>query len=346
MTRRRLKMKIRTRQVAMLCCVGLLGASSVPLPIPANDGGGVLSAVIKPLRFIHREAAAQGSEISPSHVYQAVYDLQSEIEILREAMGITEYPLEAEPAEDRAPIHALARVLELRRKIAAAQKRLGMAPSKPDQMPVKDISPKDVFGNVQKALAEVRRIKEQLVIEDEIEPAPFEGGKTPSVVYQALGDASFMLDGLVGRAIDVSDVYRNLIHLFSDMELVATKLKVALDLNLPEVKGRKRLKDVGQQVMRGTFKLINLQTRLGMDASGVPEVVLVRVTPANLYEVINIMNAEMVRIKAHLGITLPRDESEVARNKKPKDLFALAVLVVRNLDRLAKAADDYVATQG
>ena len=340
-------MKIRVRQVAMFCCVGLLGASSVPLPIPANDGGGVLSAVIKPLRFIHREAAAQDSEISPSHVYQAVSDLQSEIEIVREAMGITDYPLEAEPAEDRSPIHALARVLELRRKVAAAQKRLGMAPSKESEIPLKEIRSKDVYGGVQQAMADVRRIKEQLVIEEEIEPAPFEGGKTPSHVYQHVGDASFMMDGLVGRAIDVSDVYQNLANLFVDMELVATKLKVALDLDLPEVKEQKRLKDVGQQVMRGTFKLINLQTRLGIDASGVPEVILVRVTPPNLYEVINIMHAEMVRIKTHLSINLAHDHSEeAARNKKPKDLFALAVLVVRDLDRLAKAADDYVATQG
>ena len=338
-------MKIRARQVAMFCCVGLLGASSVPLPIPADDGGGVLSAVIKPLRFIHREAAAQ-EDISPSHVYQAVSDLQSEIEIVREAMGITDYPLEAEPAEDRAPIHVYAKTLELRRKVSAAQRRLGMAPSKVDQMPVREIVPKDVYGVVQKALAEVLRIKEQLVIEDEIEPAPFEGGKTPSLVYQHVGDASFMMDGLVGHAIDVSDVYENMTHLLGDMELVATKLKVAMELDPPEVKQRKRLKEVGQQIMRGTFKLINLQTRLGMDASGVPEVTLVRVTPANLYDVINVMDAEMVRIKAHIGIKLPHDESAVARNKKPRDLFALAVLVVRNLDRLAKAADGYVATQG
>ena len=339
-------MKIRARQVAMLCCVGLLGASSVPLPIPANDGGGVLSAVIKPLRFIHREAAAQDAEFSPSSVYQAVSDLQSEIEIVREAMGITDYPLEAEPAEDRAPIHVYAKILELRRKVSAAQRRLGMAPSKVDQMPVRELAPKDVYGVVQKALAEVRRIKDQLVIDEEIEPAPFEGGKTPSLVYQHVGDASFMMDGLVGHAIDISDVYENMMHLLGDMELVSTKLKVAMELDPPEVKQRKRLKDVGQQIMRGTFKLINLQTRLGMDASGVPEVTLVRVAPANLYDVINIMDAEMVRIKAHLGINLPHDETAAARNKKPRDLFALAVLVVRNLDRLAKAADGYIATQG
>ena len=342
---RRFKMKMGTNQLAVLCCVGLFGASS--LPIPVDGGGGILAAVTKPLRFIQREAVAQGSEISPSHVYQMVSDLQSEIEILREAMGVTDYPIEAEPDEDRAPIHAYARTLEVRRKIAAAQKRLGMAAGRVGQIPVKSIVPKDVYGSVEAALMEVRRIKEQLVIEDEIDPTPFEGGKTPSLVYQHLGDASFMMDGLVGHPTDVNDVFLNLTYLHGDMELVATKLKVALELDPPEVKKRRRLKDVGQQILRGTFKLINLQTRLGMDASGVPQVILVRVTPANLFEAINVMDAEMVRIKAHLGVTLPREEtSAVARNKKPQDVFALALLVIRNLDHLAKAADAYIANQG
>ena len=338
-------MTIRITRVAVLCCAGLFGASVVPLPAPVGDRGGILSAVVEPLRFIHRDAAAQTGDVSPSHVYQLVSDLVSEIEIVREAMGVTDYPLEAEPAEDRAPLHVYARAQELRRKISAAQRRLGMAPSTVDHIPVKEIGPNDVFANVERALAELRRIKEQLVIEDEIEPAEFEGGKIPSHVYQLVGDASFMMDGLVGRPHDVNDVFHNLTILFGDMELVATKLKVAMDLEPPEVRERKRLKEVGQQVMRGTFKLINLQTRLGMDASGVPQVVLVRVTPANLNEAINIMHAEMVRIKAHLDIPLPIEDVQVARNKKPRDLFALAVLIVRNLDRLAKAADAYVAAQ-
>ena len=94
--------------------------------------------------------------------------------------------------------------------------------------------------------------------------------------------------------------------------------------------------------MRATFKTINLQTRLGMDASGVPQITLVRVSPAEVYEATNILLAEMVRIKAHLDIQLPRAEQAPSRNKKPKDVFAQVLLLIRNLDTLARAADDYV----
>lgn len=92
-------------------------------------------------------------------------------------------------------------------------------------------------------------------------------------------------------------------------------------------------------MLRATFKTINLETRLGMDASGVPNLTLVRVTPAEVYEATNVLLAEMVRIKAHLGINLPRQESVEARNKTPSDVFAQVLLVIRNLDILAKAAD-------
>ena len=313
-------MNIRLNPAALAGCLAVAGAVGLPL-----------------------NAAAQAAGATPSHVYQATSDLISEIDILRDAMGVTVYPVEAEPAEDRAPIHIYAKSLEVLEKISAAQKRMGMNPAPIGQIPVKDITAKDVLLSVQNSIAEARRMKAQLVIEDEIVPEPLEGGKTASAVYEHLGDASFLLDGLVGHPTDPNDVHTHMVYLHDEMELIAAKLKVALELEPPVVNGRKRMKEVAQQVLRATFKVINLQTRLGMDASGVPQMTLVRVSPAQVFEATNILLAEMVRIKAHLGIDLPRVEHAPSRNKKPRDVFAQTLLFIRNLDALAKAADGYVA---
>ena len=313
-------MNIRLNPAALAGCLALAGAIALP---PA--------------------ALAQAAGATPSHVYQATSDLISEIDILRDAMGVTVYPVEAEPAEDRSPIHIYAKSLEVLEKISAAQKRMGMNPAPIGQIPVKDITAKDVLLSVQNSIAEARRMKAQLVIEDEIVPEPLEGGKTASAVYEHLGDASFLLDGLVGHPTDPNDVHTHMVYLHDEMELIAAKLKVALELEPPVVNGRKRMKEVAQQVLRATFKVINLQTRLGMDASGVPQMTLVRVSPAQVFEATNILLAEMVRIKAHLGIDLPRVEHAPSRNKKPRDVFAQTLLFIRNLDALAKAADGYVA---
>jgi hypothetical protein len=93
------------------------------------------------------------------------------------------------------------------------------------------------LGSVQTILEEVRRIKGQLVIETPIEPAPFAGGKTPSLVYKNLGDASFLLDGLVGRSITPNDVFGNVMHIHDDMSLIAAKLEASLELDPPAVEG-------------------------------------------------------------------------------------------------------------
>ena len=335
-------MKIRSNYTAVLCCMGLLGASILPLDTATGPRGGFLSKLMDSVR-IFRVAAAQETpnEVTPSHVYQLTSDLIAEIEILREAMGVTVYPIEAEIQDDRAQVHIYAKSLEVREKIIAAQKRMGMAPAKIGQIPIKEIVAKDVYKNVQTNLAEVRRIKTQLVIEDEIQPTPLVGGKTPSLVHEQMGNASFLLDGLVGHPTDPNDVHNHLVYIHDEMELVAAKLKVALDLEPPIVDGKKRMKEVAQQVLRATFKVVNLQTRLGMDASGIPQITLVRVSPAEVLEATNVLLAEMVRIKAHLGINLPRTEHRLSRNKRPRHAFAECLLIIRNLDILAKAAANY-----
>ena len=346
-------------RAAALCCLGLLAA---PIgPAMAEDGGAgsvrppqgaenkaperFLDRLIRPFRNVSpiSEAVAQTrqaerSNVSPSHVFQATMDMISEIEILREQIGVNDYPGEAEPQEDRAPVHAYAKSLEVMKKVSRAQRRLGIPPGRVGQIPVKRIIPKDVLGSVQGITGQLRRIKKQLVIDDKIRPAPFEGAKTPSLVYKALGDASFMLDGLVGRPITPNDVFGNVVEVQDELELIAAKMKVVLALEPPSVDGRKRPKDVAQQVLRATFKMINLQTRLGMDASGVPNITLVRVTPAEVYEATNILLAELVRIKTHLNVRLPRSPRPQVRNKKPTDVFAQVLLVIQNIDRLTKAA--------
>ena len=330
---------LRVKQIGLV----VLGLSVASGATAESSVGDFFTKLIKPLR-IQIDAHAQNrtdnrDAITPSHEYQATLDLISEIEILREAMGIFDYPAEAEPQEDRSAIHAYSKSLEVMQKVAWAQRRLGILPAKVGQIPVKEVTAKDVHASIESVIREVRRMKAQLVIEDEIDPAPFVGGKTPSLVYKSLGDASFLMDGLVGRPLSPSDVFTHIMHVHDEMELVAAKLKTKLELDLPIVEGRKRPTEVAQQVLRAIFKVINLQTRLGLDASGVPNLTLVRVTPAELYEAANVMLAEMVRIKAHLGIMLPREERRDARNKRPRDVFAELLLVIRNLDHLAKAAE-------
>ncbi len=289
---------------------------------------------------IQSEAIAEEFQngVTSSDVFRATRDLIAEIRILRDELGVYDYPVEAELQQDRALVHVYAKMLEVQSKVSGVQSRFGVTPADVGQIPLKEIAPADVLRGVNNALDELRRIKTQMVIESEIEPAAPEGAKTASMIYKNLADASFLLDGLRGRPLTPNDVYANVEGILDEMELVAAKLKVPLLTDPPPVNGTKRLNDVAQQVLRATYKVINLQTRLGMDASAVPTLTLVRVTPSEIYDATNILMAEMNRIKMHLGINLPRERRPDPRNMRPEHVFAQVMLIIQNLDAMADAA--------
>ena len=349
----------RFAKATVLCGLGILlsviatsadeevTASLAPLAGPADCSGKASPKGWAKLlqRFSPvREALAQQleppttSEVTSSHVHQAVLDMIAEIALLRAAEGIADYPPEAEHQEDRLPIHAYVKSLEVMKKVSRLQSRLEVSSDRLEGVPVRPVLPKDVLANVKQIIDEIRKVKTQLEVSNEIQPAPFEGGTTFSMVYKALGDASFLLDGLVGYPVSPSDVYASVLELQDELELIAAKLQANLALNPPTVDGRKSAKEVAQQVMRATYKVIGLQVRLGMHASSIPSLTLVRVTPSEVFENTNIMLAEVARIKTHLNISLPRLPRPAPQDKNLEEVFARMLLVIENLDVLTEAA--------
>ena len=327
------------RMSMAICSTLLLASPMASHPAFAQEGGGWLDSIVNWFSTPSAsEAESDRRGATPSHVFQAAQDLLAEINILREELGVNDYPPEAELQEDRAPVHVYVKTLEVLTKVSGIQRRLGVPAAPIGQIPFKEVGPGDVLGNVELILDEVRKIKTQMVIEREIEPAQLVGGKTTSLVYKSLADASFLLDGLRGRQLTPDDVFRNVSFVLDEMELIAAKLRVPLELKVSVMDGAKRPIDVAQQVLRATYKVINLQTRLAMDASGVPSMTLVRVTPSEVYDATNMLLAEMARIKLHLDINVPRDDGPEPRGKQLGDVFALVLLIVRNLDLMSEAA--------
>lgn len=180
----------------------------------------------------------------------------------------------------------------------------------------------------------MRRIKEGLDIASKIQVPPYASGKTPSEVYHNISIASSLLDGVVGRSLSLNDVFRNTQYVEDEMELIAANLGVILETELPPVKSRKFPKDVAQQVYLAVQKLVKLQKALKMNASIVPKLTLVRITPSEIYDAANVLMAELVRIKHHLKIDQPRKSRTLPFGKYPNDVYASMRLINRNLDKL------------
>ena len=325
---------IRRAAVAVAACFLIPAGWS---PAFAQEAEGGLIDSIRGLFGSASGAEADAREATPSHVFREVQDLTAEIRILREELGVYDYPPEAELQEDRDPIHVYAKTLEVLNKVRGIQRRFGVPVGDARQIPFKEIVSGDVLASVESILDELRKIKTQMVINTEIDPVPLVGGKTPSLVYKGLADASFMLDGLRGRPLTPDDGFRNATYILDELELIAAKLGVPLEIEAPLVEGGKRPVDVAQQVLRATYKVINLQTRLGMDASSVPGLTLVRVTPSEVFDATNMLLAEMKRIKYELDINVPRDQRPEPKGKSPTEVFALVLLIIENLDTMIQS---------
>ena len=315
------------------------------LSISASDCIGQVSTSQNPSNWewIGRqwqEPGDGGREVSANHLYQRVQDLIGEIEILRNALGVGDYPPEGEARDNLSPIHVYAKTHELLTKVRRVQHRLGVPAAQEGTIPFKEVLSSDVLGNIDLLIDELRKIKVQMAITHTIVPAGVDVGRNPGAVYKSLADASFLLDGLRGQPLSPDDVYRIGSYVLTDLEFIAQQFGVQFTDELPAIEGPRRSMDVIGQVLTSTRKAINLQSKLGMNVSFMPSLTLVRVTPTEVYDITNMLLAEIARIKFYLGLkSLERDLPE-PNNKRPEDVYALVLLISENIDRITRDATE------
>lgn len=324
------------RSVGLLALLVSL-ASLVPVPIHAGEAG-----INVPMRRDVGLSTREAPDAAPEGILSIAEVVRNEVEILRQELGVNDFPARAESQQDRRPVHVYVKALEVMSKVVAVQRRMGVAPAgSVREVPLDGLSSDDVLVAVQDILDGIRVIKTQMVIESTAEAPVVSRPQTLSAAYKVLADASAMLDGLVGSPLAPAHVFRNVRAIVEDMNLIAAKLKVSLDLETPEVVGSKESFDVAQQALRAAYKVVMLQARLGMDASAVPTLTMVRVTPTEVYDLTGTLRAELARIKWHLAINVPTsEEMELTRHRDSTDVFAQMLLIVRNLDQLTAGLEN------
>lgn len=314
-------------------------------PIP--EAGSVLEAepettpqsASEPART--RRPAEDTETVVLASVHREARDLVAEIEVLRRAQGVTVEPVPAEPGDGHpAPTHAFLESLEVMEKAARVQRRFGMLAFEVVPLPAGDVALEDVHRNVRTVIEELRRVKRQLVVEERIEPAPLDANPAPALLHAHLAGASALLDGLVGRPVSSNDVYMHVLRVRAVMHPLAADLGVALELEpaAPQAQAEAKVsKEVAQQILIATYKVINLQSRLGMVPSDVPGAAPGDVTPGDVYEAANRLLVELLRIKTHLGIEAPTPQGHETRGMQPGDAFAQVQRLIADLDRMSKA---------
>ena len=322
-------------------CERWVGLLLVPLTFLGTVPGHTAEADITvPMR---RDVGATVSDrlaAAPDSLLATTELVRREVEILRGELGVDDFPTRAESQENRRPVHVYLKALEVMSKVVAVQRRFGVSQGSVRQIPLEQLSSSDVLAAVQDIVDGIRSIKTQMVIESDVESPELSGPRTLSAAYKNLADSSAMLDGLVGRELTPENVFQNVMVIIDDLTLIAAKLQVQLDVDTPEVVGARESVDVAQQALRAAYKVVSLQARLGMEASAVPKLTMVRVTPTEAYDLTGVLRAELARIKWHLDVNVPGDENtEPAWSRDSTDVFAQMLLVIGGLDTLAASLD-------
>ena len=302
------------------------------------DAAALRAPAERPAVPVSGDVPAGPDGVQPIRVLRAVEELVAEIQGVRRASGIDDFPPEAELVDGRAPIHMLAKSLEVLGKVVDIQRRLDVPEGTVGAIPIRNVDAADVLSSIEQILLEMRKIRRRMGIDRPIAPEPSDSLDASPMIYKRLADASFMLDGLRGGPLNSDDVHAMALSVLDEMALVADRLGVALDLEPARITGTRYPLDVGVEVARAAYKVAGLQTRLRMDASGVPKPDLARVTPSTNYDATNMLLAEMTRIKLHLGIDAQREAlRDQPTGTKPKHNTALIMLIVHNLERMTLA---------
>ena len=273
-----------------------------------------------------------------AHVHRAVRGLVADIRILREAAGAGDAPPAPEPVEGRAPVHLYVKTLEVWTKVAQAQRRHDVPAGAVGAVPPRAVDPADVLVNVEHLRNELGRVMARLGVARSPDPAPLEAAATAPAVYRGLAEASLLLDALRGGPLAPDDLYRHAATVLAEAALIAAALGTS-PAGPPAAQAPKQPGDVAQLLLRAAYKMVNLQTRLQMDAAPVPAARLDRASPAQSYDALTVLLAELVRIRHHLGI----DAAPDARPEPPggqgwADVFARVQRIVSTIDRLSAAA--------
>ncbi len=241
-------------------------------------------------------------ENTPSHSYQLSEVIVRELQLLREAVGADDYPVDPERQMLKRPIQVYGKGLELLYKIGYAQEKFGLARLPYKSIPTKDITPDDVYGLCVVINEEILKIKKYLAIPTTIEEVPLVSGKVPSNVYENLWRASYLTDYLSG-AIKPNDVYSYTEAMIDDIKIFATAYNINFDgLKVPPKQKGVRPKDVAVQGVKNLQKLIRVEKKLGYKASIVPTMTLSRASPSDVFDVVGMLMSELAYLKSQNNI--------------------------------------------
>jgi len=274
---------------------------------------------------------------TPSDVYSESLVLKQMLESLRLENGVKEPLKEIEPQRDKLPRHVLQKSIEVLRKVDKYREIHNMGAITVPPVPSRDITPQDVYENVERLKEEVCYLLKKKTDRKTFQYKQFYN-KTPSDVYRELWIISLGFDTLLGQGFTPTDVYAQTEQIVEIIQFLRQSQREKKQLTLPSLKSNQHPNHALYKSVELIAKIAKAEKKLWMSSVPIPKVKQKVISPTEVYDSLQTVIAELNRISRRLG--LERDFAlKVAKGKKtPADVvqnleYAIALLPSFSFDR-------------
>ncbi len=265
---------------------------------------------------------------TPSDVYRLVSQLEQQVQRLRtENSVLKDWPKVSTDAVEhpRSPRHVLQKSIEVLEKLNRLRQIRQQGAITIPPYPSRYITPDEVYDAVDRLVDEVAFLLHIDRRATEGQWLPAKGNRyTPTDVYGKLREISLALDPLLGiRGFSPDDVY-------AQAKYVAEIVRfLRLSQNLPNtVAMPARLKNQHpNHALKASYQLLarisQAERNLWMQPELVPEVPRRVIRPTEVFDALQIVIAELKRIKFRLGVERNIPLPAIEKGKSPSDVVQL-----------------------
>ena len=238
-----------------------------------------------------------------SLLYQQSDTLMQEVLIIKKHLGIEKKANSKQIKTKLLTRHTRARAYELFQKLNILRTKNSLPlVEAPNMEPTTELNPKYTYGQLERLLVEVRILKFHLGIKKTIKPSEIKGTKSVTDIYNNLGRVSAELDAINGEAFRPSHVFSESMRIYEDLEAILLHLNIN-DSTVPSSKlVDLQAKDSYKLALDLLQTLKTLEVQAGLDTIDFYTFERLNVTPSDVYEITQMVLAELQIIKAYIGL--------------------------------------------
>jgi len=263
---------------------------------------------------------------TPSDVYSESVVLKKLVTELRRENGIdTELPT-LPPQEGKKPRHVIQKTLEILTKVNKYREIHGYGQITVPPVPPRDITPQDVYNNVERLKVEVSYLlKDKNTLYQQDFQRKLFVNKTPSDVYRELWMISLGFDKLLGQGFTPTDVYALSEQIVKKIKFLRITQREMADIKIPPKQKGLHPNHALYRSVKLIKKINHIEKKLWIEPVPVPKAEQKVISPTEVYDSLQTVVAELNRISRRLGVERSFALKDVKEKKTPSD-------VVQNLD--------------